>query len=153
MKNMKLHCIRNYLSMAATAALLPLGISTSHASPAPTPLDANSAVLQQAQLQRVDWEEAKKHKLRRAYWLLSEADRDYKGHRAKAIEEVKKAGDIIGMDLHGEGWGGEHQVWSDERLREARQLLIDVAEKSGGAREHEHLRIAIHELDRALEVR
>jgi len=90
--------------------------------------------------------------LRHAYWLLEQSDRDYHGHKAKAIEEIKKAGEIIGMDLHGEGYSGEHQKWSDERLREARQLLKDVAEKTGGDREHEHLRLAIKELDKALEV-
>jgi hypothetical protein len=150
---MKLNCLRNYISATAVAALLPLGIASSHAASGPSVLDADGPALQQAPFQPVSWEEAKKHKLRRAYWLLSQADRDYRGHRAKAMEEIKKAGEIIGMDLHGEGWGGEHQAWSDERLREAKHLLEDVAEKTGGGREHEHLRVAIHELNKALDVK
>ena len=68
------------------------------------------------------------------------------------MKEIKKAGEIIGLDLHGEGYSGEHQKWSDDRLREARHLLQDVVEKSGG-REHEHIRLAIKELDKALEVK
>jgi hypothetical protein len=144
--------LRNYVSAAAGAALLSLGIASGRAASAPSTLDVNIAGLQTAQFRTVEWEEAKKHKLRHAYWLLEQSDRDYKGHRVKAMEEIKKAGGIIGLDLHGEGYGGEHQVWSDERLREAKHLLEDVVEKSGG-REHEHVRLAIRELNRALEIR
>jgi hypothetical protein len=110
-------------------------------------------VLQQAQPQRVAWEEAKRHKLRHAYWLLEQGDKDYEGHRLLAMREIKKAGEIIGLDLKGDGYGGEHQKWSDERLREARKLLVEVRLETGGGHEHEHLREAIKEIDRALEVK
>jgi hypothetical protein len=149
---MRIYRISNYASMAALAALLPLGMASSRGASAPASLDANGAVLQQAQPEPVEWLEAKRHKLRHAYWLLEQADRDYRGHRVKAMEEIKRAGAIIGMDLHGDGYGGLRQPWSDERLREARSLLEDVVDKSGG-REHEHIRIAIRELNKALEVR
>jgi|SRR5580658_788867 hypothetical protein len=149
---MKIYCLSRYVSIAALAALLPLGVASSRAASTPTSLDADGAALQQAHPQPVIWEEAKRHKLRHAYWLLEQADRDYAGHRARAMEEIKKAGDIIGLDLHGEGYGGEHQKWSDDRLREAKHLLEDIVEKSGG-HEHEHIRIAIHELNKALETR
>jgi hypothetical protein len=98
------------------------------------------------------WEEAKRHKLRHAYWLLEQSDRDYHGHKDKAIKEIKKAAEILGMDLHGEGYGGEKQKWSDERLREAKHALQDIVEATGG-HEHEHIRTAIKEIDKALEVR
>jgi len=137
--------------MAALAALLPLGLASSRAALAPSSLNADGAALQQAHPRPLSWEEAKRHKLRRAYWLLEQGDRDYKGHRAKAIEEIKKAGEIAGMDLHGEGYGGEHQKWSDERLREAKHLLEDIVDKSH-EHEHEHIWKAIKEIDRALEV-
>jgi hypothetical protein len=138
--------------MAALAALLPLGLASSRAASAPSSLAADGAVLQQAQPSLIAWEEFKRHKLRHAYWLLEQADRDYKGHRGKAMEEIKKAGEIIGLDLHGEGYGGEHQAWSDERLREARQLLVDIVDKSH-EHEHEHIWKAIKQIDKALEVR
>jgi hypothetical protein len=138
--------------LAALAALLPCALMANTAPSAPSTLDAGNAVLQQEQPQRVSWEEAKKHKLRHAYWLLSQADRDYDGHRLVAMKEIKKAADMIGMDLKGEGYSGEHQKWSDARLREARQLLKDVVDETGH-REHEHIRIAIKEIDKALEVR
>jgi hypothetical protein len=149
---MKIRSISNYASLAALAALLPLAIASSRAASNPSHLDADGAALQQAQPRRVDWNDAKRHKLRRAYWLLEQADRDYKGHKGKAMEEIKKAGKIMGLDLHGEGYGGEHQPWSDERLREARRALEDIVDK-GHEHEHEHIWKAIKEIDKALEVR
>jgi hypothetical protein len=149
---MKIGCLSKYAPVAALAALLPLGIVSSRAASVPTSLVADGAEFQQAHPQPVSWEEAKRHKLRHAYWLLEQADSDYHGHRGKAMEEIKKAGEIIGLDLHGEGYGGERQKWSDARLREARQLLIDIVDKSH-EREHEHIWKAIKELDRSLEVR
>jgi len=146
---MKNCCLPPYASLAVLAVLLPVGIASSRAASAPSILDADSVVLQQARPQPVSWEEAKRHKLRRAYWLLEQADRDYHGHRTKAMEEIKKAGEIIGLDLHGEGYGGEHQKWSDKRLREAKHLLEDIVDKSH-EHEHEHIWKAIKEIDKAL---
>jgi len=136
--------------MAAMAAFLPFSTLSGRAAVAPSTLDANNSVLQQAQPQRIDWEEAKRHKLRTAYWLLEHAERDYDGHRKVALKEVKKAGDVIGMDLHGEGYGGEPKWESDKRLREARRLLKEVRLETGGGEEHKHLRIAITEINLAL---
>ncbi|HEX3717432.1 MAG TPA: hypothetical protein VH595_05640 [Verrucomicrobiae bacterium] len=144
--------LMKFVSVAAFAAILPYGISTARAvSASPIPLDGDSAV--QAPQLRVEfhWDEGRKEKLRHAFWILEGADRDYHGHKAAAMEEIRKAGEIIGMDLHhGHGYGGERQPWSDARLREARGLLEDVASDSGG-KEHEHIHKAIHELDHALE--
>jgi len=139
-------------SLAALAALLPISLASGRATPVPASLNMDGTALQQPIPQRVAWEEAKRHKLRHAYWLLEQSDRDYQGHKAKALAEIKKAGEIIGLDLHGEGYGGEHQKWSDARLKEARQLLKDVAQKTGGGEEHGHLRVAIKEINEALEV-
>jgi hypothetical protein len=147
---MKIKYLSNYVSMAALAALFPFTSMSSHAAPAPSSLDANNSALQQAQPQRVGWEESKKHKLRTAYWLLEHADRDYDGHRLVAVKEVKKAGEVIGMDLHGEGYGGESKWASDKRMREAKRLLIEVREETGGGEEHKHLRNALKEIDLAL---
>jgi len=147
---MKIQYLSNYASAAALAALLPFSMLSSRAATAPSSLDANNSLLQQAQPQRLGWEEAKKHKLRTAYWLIEHAERDYDGHRKAALKEVKKAGDIIGMDLHGEGYGGEPKWESDRRLIEARRLLKEVRLETGGGAEHKHLRNAIHEIDVAL---
>jgi hypothetical protein len=147
---MKIRYLLNYVSMAALAGLLPLGLSSVRAASQPSTLDTDGAVLQQAQFQRVDWEEGKRHKLRTAYWLIEHADHDYGGQRKTALKEVKKAGDIIGMDLHGEGYKGEPQWESDKRLREARRLLKEVGLETGGGEEHKHLRLAIRAIDIAL---
>jgi hypothetical protein len=150
---MKICRLSHYASWAALAALLPLAMATSRAASAPSHLDADGAVLQQARLQRVEWwDDAKRHKLRHAYWLLEQADRDYNGHKGKAMEEIRKAGRIMGMDLHGEGYGGERQPWSDERLIEAKHTLEEIVDP-GHRREHEHIWKAIQQINKALEHR
>jgi hypothetical protein len=149
---MKLKSVSKLVSFAAGVVMLPLGLSATPAPLTAAPSDLSVAPFQSAPLQRVGWEEAKRRKLRQAYWLLEQGSHDYKGHRAEAMEHIRKAGEIIGMDLHGDGYAGDKQVDSDERLRMARRDLKDVVEETGG-REHEHIRIAIKEIDRALEVR
>jgi hypothetical protein len=150
---MKIDRISQYVSMAALAALLPLALASSRAASAPSLLDADGAMLQQAQLRRVEWvwDDAKRHKLRHAYWLLEQADRDYGGHKDKAIEEIRKAGKLMGLDLRGEGFGGERQPWSDVRLVEAKHTLEDIVDPSH-RREHEHIWKAIVQINRALGV-
>jgi hypothetical protein len=146
---MKTYRISQYASMAALAALLPLGTPPSRAASNPSAQRVDSAVVQNAQLQRVDWDDAKRHKLRRAYWLMEFTKDDYGGHKGKAIEEMKKAGHDMGIDLHSEHFPDESQHASDERLREAKHLLEDIVDP-GHHREHEHIWHAIQELDRAL---
>jgi hypothetical protein len=148
---MKLRSIANFSSVAALAAILPLGISSAHAVSTATVPVAGDAVVQPSQFQTIEWGEEKREKLRHAYWLLEHADRDYDGHRVKAMEHIKRAGEIIGMDLHGKLYSGGEPPTSDMRVHRARALLQEIAEESGG-KEHEHLHNAIHELDHALEV-
>ena len=154
MNAMKIRRISNYASMMAMAALLPLGIASGRAASNPSHLDADGAVLEQAQPKRVDWEDERRHKLRRAYWLLESAESDYNGHKGKAMAEIKEAAKVMGLDLHGEkfGTGTENQKRSDLRLREAKQLLKDIIEKPR-ERQHDRLTKAIEEIDRALEVK
>ena len=146
---MKTYRISRYTSLAALAALLPLATAASRAASAPSSLVANAAVLQPVELQRVDWDDAKRHKLRRAFWLLEFTKDDYGGHKEKAKEEIKKAGHDMGIDLHSESFPAEGQRVSDERLREAKHLLEDIVDP-GHHREHEHIWRAVQELDRAL---
>lgn len=93
-------------------------------------------------------------KLREAYQIMSWADHDYKGHRAKAMHETEEAGRRFDLDLHGEGRGHQRQHVSDAELRHARELLKEVRDMSEHQkRVHEHVDEAIRELDRALEVK
>jgi hypothetical protein len=95
----------------------------------------------------------RKKQLRRIYWELENANENYGGHKLRAMEEIRHAAEIMGMDLHGEGYphGEKPMEWSNGKLHEARDQLADLAEHSGG-REQEHLREAVHEIDRALDL-
>lgn len=149
---MKLRSISNLASAAALAAILPLGISSARAVSAPTVPVAGDAVVQPSQFQRVEWNEERRAQLRRAYWLLEHSDGDYSGHRVKAMEHIKKAGEVLSLDLHGKGYGeGIKQASSDARMLEARDLLKAVVRESG-SKEQEILYNAIREINHALKV-
>ncbi len=114
--------------------------------------------------------------LKSAHQLLSEANHDYDGHRAKADQEVHKALKDLGYH-HKKGEPGsapkdgpaaakkaapasqpathEAQATSDEQLRQARHLLRGVLSQLGSSHPHAagHVKAAIHEIDRALTVR
>jgi hypothetical protein len=148
---MKLRCIAQTVSFAAGLAILPLNLAAIQASSPTAPLDLNVSPYQSPALDRVGWDEAKRKKLRHAYWILEQADHDYAGHRVKAMDEIRRAGKIMDLDLKGDGYGGARPHWSEALLREARRNLQDIVEESGGE-EHKHIRLAIKEIDRALEV-
>jgi hypothetical protein len=149
---MKSRTMANFATVAALAAILPLGISNAHAVSAPAAPVAADAVVQTSQLQRVEWKEEKREKLRHAYWLMEHADGDYSGHRVAAMEHMKKLGEMLGIELHGKDYAHTDQFKSDERLRRARALLHEIAEDSG-PKEVEHIHKAVGEIDRALDVK
>jgi hypothetical protein len=94
--------------------------------------------------------------LHRAYRILAHGDHDYAGHRAKAMEQVHKAADMLGLDLTGDDKDHEKQVLSDDKLREARGLLQNVlgtAEVKDQKRISRHIDEAIKEIDIALDKR
>ena len=94
--------------------------------------------------------------LHRAYRILASGDHDYKGHRAKAMDEVKKAAELLGTDLRGDDKDKTNQALSDDRLREARGLLENVRNSSDVKKEKRvdrHINAAIKQIDEALKVR
>ena len=94
-------------------------------------------------------------KLHRAYHILATGDHDYHGHRVKAMEQVHKAADILGLDLTGDDKDHEKQVLSDDKLREARGYLQEVlgaSEVKHQKRIAEHINAAIKQIDVALKV-
>lgn len=149
---MKTRSIIAQISTGAGLALLSFGISNAHAS-SPTPVP-NTGPIFQYQYRPVAWEHSRVEKLQHAYHLLEHAEADYGGHKGLAMKEIKKASDVLGVEVHGNGhWAAEEGQWnSDRHLREAKHLLEDVSSETGGGEEQAHLHKAIKEIDRALAI-
>jgi hypothetical protein len=100
--------------------------------------------------------ETPREEIAHAFRLLKKADRDYAGHRVKAMAEVEVAGKALGLELTGEIADKEKQWKSDEQVTEARRLLRearDKLEKKDRDIVAEHVDIAVKELDEALKVK
>jgi hypothetical protein len=100
--------------------------------------------------------ETPREEVAHAFHLLKKADRDYDGHRMKAIEEVEAAGHALGLELGGEAIEGERQWKSDRQLSEARRLLREARnklEREDRERVAERLDKAIKEIDIALAIK
>src|SRR5437660_6428160 len=105
--------------------------------------------------------------LRKAYFLLAEANHDYDGHRAKAMGHVKHAVELLegGKDLYVQ-WEKEKakrtprlhepQSWSDAQLRQAAGVLQELAKGMAQAKQqrvHEHVEKAAAQIGVALQIR
>lgn len=119
-----------------------------------TPQNANIPVLSANQFETVRFSDSKEaDMMHRAYRILASGDHDYHGHRVEAMHQIKKAADLLGLDLSGDDRDHEKQFLSDDRLRDARGLLQDVrgaSEVKDQKRITEHLNSAIKEIDAAL---
>jgi hypothetical protein len=103
--------------------------------------------------------------LTQAYSTLASADHDYQGHRAKAMQAIKKAARLMGQKIGGDGKvngktaGGkmtEQQTLSDQQLRGVQTSLQKVRGTVAGHNSHrvvEHINTAIHELSTALSIK
>ncbi len=94
--------------------------------------------------------------MHQAYRILASGDHDYKGHRLAAMKQVKKAADLLGLDLSGDDKDREKQVLSDDKLREARDLLTHVLDNSdvkGQKGISDHVNAAIKQINIALSIR
>jgi hypothetical protein len=94
--------------------------------------------------------------LTQAYSTLASADHDYKGHRAKAMQAIKRAARLMGQKIGGDGKAKEQQTLSDEQLRGVQTMLQKVRGSVGGhnsQRVVEHINSAIHELRVALSIK
>jgi hypothetical protein len=60
------------------------------------------------------------------YNLLAQANHNYRGHRIRAKKRIRQAGALLGLDLQGEGQGGEDQTDSDAALQQAASMLEQV---------------------------
>jgi hypothetical protein len=94
--------------------------------------------------------------LTQAYSTLASADHDYKGHRAKAMQAIKKAARLMGQKIGGDGKVKEQQTLSDDQLKGVQASLQKVRGTVGGhnsQRVVEHINTAIHELTTALSIK
>ena len=90
--------------------------------------------------------------LNQAYALLSAADHDYKGHRARAMHCIRAATRELGAPIKGEGKGGEAQATSDAQLRNA-QALLQQALPGFTGKPQQHVSEAIQQITVALSIK
>jgi hypothetical protein len=96
--------------------------------------------------------------VRQAYRLLSQADHDYQGHRAKAMKHLHQAGRVLGVSLKGDGKTKEQQGNSDAQLKEAQATLQQMtANNNTGGQRHQralqHVSSALSEISTALSIK
>ncbi len=137
------------ISAVVVVALFTCGSSNNFAASATFIQNTGDNFTQSPSFQQVTWEQDKIEKLQHAYHLLEHADGDYGGHRDLAMRSIKKAAEVLGVDLKGKEHAEESQWKSDRRLREAKTLLEDLIGE-GHAKEQPHIHRAIKELDKAL---
>ena len=120
------------------------------------PQTASDQTAQAGQFETVRFSDtAEADMMHRAYRILAFGDHDYKGHRVAAMKQVKTAADLLGLDLSGDDRNRQPQVLSDDKMREARDLLthvLNAAEVKGQPRISKHINAAIRQIDIALEI-
>jgi hypothetical protein len=144
-------------SIAALVAAVLAGSASVRAVTSPAVQTSWNNSAGQSELQTVDFgKRPEAEMLRAAYSILAKGDHDYKGHRAIAMVEVKKAAELLHYDLGGDDQYKERQALSDERLKEARTLLVRVlraAEVKDEEKISKLIMDAIVQIDDALAVR
>jgi hypothetical protein len=110
------------------AAFLLLGIFATalvHAEATPTTKNEEAATLQ------------------KAYSMLKWADRDYDGHRAKAMRAVESACTELGTMAEAKHRGKKAQIASDEAMKQAEDQLMTVKEAAKSAGQ-DHLLVHVN---------
>lgn len=87
-----------------------------------------------------------------AYATLAQADHDYKGHRAKAMVQIKRAVKELGAHISGNGKGHEPQATSDAQLKAALAILQQVSPGLSG-KPLKHVNNAIADINTALAIK
>jgi hypothetical protein len=94
--------------------------------------------------------------LRDAYVILATGDHDYNGHRVGAMQQVRSAADLLGMEVSGDANAKHSQALSDERLREAKRLIVlvlDSAYVKDQKKVVKRLNEAVHQINLALGIK
>lgn len=152
---MNINSYSSSLKVAALAVALTYGVGA-RATTIPVTATFTSPGVSQGSFEVVEFRDRPEAEmLRNAYRTLATGDHDYKGHRAKAMEEVEQAGKLLGMDLHGDLKDRSRQFLSDDKMREAKgqlERVLDAAEVKGQERISRHINAAIDEIHKALDV-
>lgn len=142
----------NIISLSALVSVLGSTSLLAVTSPQTANLKAPAPTV--AQFQTVEFRNsAEADMMHRAYRILASGDHDYHGHRVAAMNQIHKAADLLGVDLRGDDKDREKQVLSDDRLREARDLLqhvLGASEVKSQDRISHHIQLAIREIDLSL---
>jgi hypothetical protein len=92
-----------------------------------------------------------------AYRALEQADHDYKGHRIKAMEHLRKAGLVLGVSLKGDGKAKEAQATSDTLVKQAQTQLQQMSNSKVPGKRHQramtHVTNALSEIQTALSIK
>jgi len=64
--------------------------------------------------------------LERIYQILALANHDYRGHRIKAMNAIRRACRTLGGHISGDGKGKENQIASDKQLIQSLNLLQQI---------------------------
>ena len=94
--------------------------------------------------------------LRDAYIILATGNHNYNGHRVGAMQMVRAAADSLGLDLRGDGNNLQPQPLSNEKLREAKDLILHVRESAWVKRQGKifiQLSEAVHQINEALGIK
>jgi hypothetical protein len=94
--------------------------------------------------------------LRVAYLNLVAGNHDYKGHRVKALKQVESAGQLLGLNLSGDGKARSAQKNSDTDLGAAKNALQGVlaaANANGQGQLSSKVNDAIKEINIALTIK
>lgn len=127
-----------YWHILLLAIGLALPLSAARAIAAPPPRNGEVAVLQAA------------------YYTLSRADHDYKGHRVKAMHEIQAGCKLLGADPTGDASGKEPQGTSDDQLRTAQRMLMSIrptAVSANQAQLVQHIDNAVNQINVALSIK
>jgi hypothetical protein len=137
-------------------SLTTIVLSTASALAMTSPQTASLPAVPAGQWETVQFSNtAEAGKLHRAYRILAYGDHDYKGHRVAAMKQVKAAAELLGVDLTGDDRNRMNQVLSDDELRDARGLLVDIlgsAEVKDQKKISNHIEAAIKQIDIALTI-
>lgn len=150
----------NTKSLPIQAAVLALTLTCGTALRAnniPTAQTMGAANIGQPGLQVVEFRDRAEAKmLRDAYIILATGDHDYNGHRVGAMQQVRSAAELLGLDVAGDAKGWKPQVLSDDRLREAKGLILQVlgaAEVKDQKPVVKRLNEAVHQINVALGIK